>query len=99
MSEFAPLSISKLAKIFQSEEFVVCKEPKFQLGDRVFYPAKNRTGIVIAIVNKDDWVDVAKQGLRYIIRLSDKNDWSILEKNLKLHSRKERNNEIEETKY
>lgn len=62
-------------------------EPRFRVGDRVFYKTNKRTGKVIGIININDDDDVANQGFRYLVNLSDKNIWSIPESNLRSNIR------------
>lgn len=68
---------------------------KFNIGDRVFYKARNRTGTIQSIINTDDPQDLLLQGYRYEVRLSDGYVWSILESSLRIKQRrKETANEI-----
>lgn len=62
-------------------------EPRFKVGDRVFYKAKKKTGEVIGIININDADDIENQGFRYIVNLSDKNNWSIPESSLRSNIR------------
>jgi hypothetical protein len=54
-------------------------KPRFREGTRVFYNPKQKLGTVLEILNADDPADRALQGYRYIVRLDDKTEWSILE--------------------
>ncbi len=57
--------------------------PKFQAGDRVFYPARQRTGVIETVINRQDPADLRAQGARYEVRLSDGWLWSVQEKHLR----------------
>ena len=71
---------------------------KFNIGDRVFYKARNRTGTIQSLINGNDPQDVLLQGYRYEVRLSDGHVWSILESSLRIKQRrKEASNEIVKT--
>lgn len=61
---------------------------KFNVGDRVFYKARNRTGSIQSVINADDPQDVLLQGFRYEVKLSDGYVWSILEGNLRIKEKR-----------
>ena len=54
-------------------------EPRFREGARVYYNPKQKLGTILEILNADDPADRALQGYRYIVRLEDLTEWSILE--------------------
>lgn len=56
--------------------------PRFREGARVFYNPKQKLGTVLKILNADEPADRALQGYRYIVRLEDLTEWSILENQL-----------------
>jgi hypothetical protein len=57
-------------------------KPRFRDGARVYYNPKKQLGTVLEILNADDPADRALQGWRYIVRLEDRTEWSILENQL-----------------
>lgn len=65
-------------------------KPKFQVGDRVYYPHLRATGVVRACVNERDRADVKAQGYRYEIEFRSSGwTWSVLESQLKPSTRRE----------
>lgn len=57
-------------------------EPRFREGARVYYNPKQKRGTILEILNADDPADRALQGWRYIVRLEDLTEWSVLERTL-----------------
>ena len=57
-------------------------EPRFREGARVYYSPKQKLGTVLEVLNADDPADRALQGYRYIVRLEDRTEWSVLERTL-----------------